>query len=490
MCGFNIKDIFANAGKKIATKMPSKGVQCYSYVGVPGCAIEFSVPGSVIRKDGLRQFGNDHLEVDKRHINGTFKFSGTFSFKVSQNGNQIAHQQIEINTMTGNIEGGTLNQMGNTQSIIAGDVIITYGFYDAPDAVQGRAGLPTSDQCWVCVSPNYSSWMGQLAPGGSPQADKPFSKWMLPAAHDIGMNSMQNSIAVLHSDALIEVMKRINPVVAKIAGMMTREAAKAIAPAIIEGLAITQKDTVPMILSIGARYFEFRPAYLHNEIRDTAGIPNDLYFQHSAIPGMAYAQFLREVVDFLIQHPEEIVVVQLRWDGVPAECARPNDEDMLNHLNAALAASNGSIQHGSLDDMLNKTTTQLRSESKRLILFVNSDSFSTYTDEGNATINGDSLIAEFNKISPERQSGHAFTNLQCQATATNIMDVVVFSILNTNASSSCLLATKPICDSKTLPWIQKEAGRLIDGQLVVVMNDFVDGATADVCVEWSRRRLE
>ncbi|EHL03688.1 hypothetical protein M7I_0334 [Glarea lozoyensis 74030] len=455
-------DIFANAGKKIATKMPSKGVQCYSYVGVPGCAIEFSVPGSVIRKDGLRQFGNDHLEVDKRHINGTFKFSGTFSFKVSQNGNQIAHQQIEINTMTGNIEGGTLNQMGNTQSIIAGDVIITYGFYDAPDAVQGRAGLPTSDQCWV----------HPLSP------------------HDIGMNSMQNSIAVLHSDALIEVMKRINPVVAKIAGMMTREAAKAIAPAIIEGLAITQKDTVPMILSIGARYFEFRPAYLHNEIRDTAGIPNDLYFQHSAIPGMAYAQFLREVVDFLIQHPEEIVVVQLRWDGVPAECARPNDEDMLNHLNAALAASNGSIQHGSLDDMLNKTTTQLRSESKRLILFVNSDSFSTYTDEGNATINGDSLIAEFNKISPERQSGHAFTNLQCQATATNIMDVVVFSILNTNASSSCLLATKPICDSKTLPWIQKEAGRLIDGQLVVVMNDFVDGATADVCVEWSRRRLE
>jgi hypothetical protein len=48
-------------------------------------------------------------------------------------------------------------------------------------------------------------------------------------------------------------MKKINPVFAKVAGMMTRAAAKAIAPAIIEGLAITQKDTVPMILSIGAR---------------------------------------------------------------------------------------------------------------------------------------------------------------------------------------------------------------------------------------------
>jgi hypothetical protein len=161
---------------------------------------------------------------------------------------------------------------------------------------------------------------------------------------------------------------------------------------------------------------------------------------------------------------------------------------MNNHLNNILAASSGTIQHGTLDDMLQKTTSQLRSESKRLILFVNSDSFSTYTDEANATINGDSLLAEFNNISPERQTG-AFTNLQCQATATNIPDVVAFSVLNTNASSSCLLATKPICDSKLLPWIQRESGRLVDGKLVVVMNDFVDGATADVCVEWSRKRL-
>jgi hypothetical protein len=175
--------------------MPSKGVQCFSYIAVPDCAIEFSVPGNSIRKDGLRQFGNDHVEVDKKHIDGTFKFSGTFAFTVTHNGNQIAHQQIDINTMTGNIEGGTLNHMVNTQSILVGDVIVTYGFYDAPDSLQARAGLPNCDQCWVYVSPNYSSWMGQVAPVGSPQADKPFSKWMLPAAHDIGMNSMQNAMA-------------------------------------------------------------------------------------------------------------------------------------------------------------------------------------------------------------------------------------------------------------------------------------------------------
>lgn len=187
---------------------------------------------------------------------------------------------------------------------------------------------------------------------------------------------------------------------------------------------------------------------------------------------MQYDEFLHDTVEFLMQNPEEIVVVQLRWDGVPAECARPTDEDLTNYLNTALAASNGSIVAGSEDDMLRSAISELRDQHKRLILFVNSDSFSTYTDAGNATLNGDSIVAEFNSLTPEKQAGKPFTNLQCQATATNIPEVVAYSVLAANASSSCLLATKPMCDSKTLPWIQSEAGRLDPNQLVVVMNDF------------------
>jgi len=70
-----------------------------------------------------------------------------------------------------------------------------------------------------------------------------------------------------------------------------------------------------------------------------------------------------------------------------------------------------------------------------------------------------------------------------------VPEAVAYSVLAANASSSCLLATKPICDVKTLPWVMREGGRLDQEQLVVVMNDFLEGATADVCVEWSRRRL-
>lgn len=466
--------------------MPSKGVQCYSYIAVEGCEIVFSVPGSNISKNQLRVFSNDHLEVDKRNIHGPFSFSGTFSFKVTQHGNQITYQDVGINVLTGDNESGSMKTMGNQTSVVTNDVIVTYGFYDAGP---GQAGLPSSDQCWVTVTPNYSNWQGQVAPPGSSQAAKPFSKFFLPAVHDVGMNSMQNSTAVVKSNALVDVLIQLNPVFGKIAGMMSHDAVMHIAPNIVEGLAITQKDTLPTLLDIGARYFEFRPAFLHKAIRPSHPIPDVLYFSHSAIPGMAYNQFLYDVVTFLAAHPNEIVVTQLRWDGVPEDCARPSDKDLADYLNTALAISNGSIVAGSKDDMRNLTIEQLREQKKRLILFANSDSFSTYTDAGNATLNGDSIVAEFNAITPQSQAGKPFTNLQCQATATNIRDAVIYSVLTAGTDNSCLLATKPICDSKTLPWIQANAGRLVDGQLVVAMNDFFDGGTADVAVEWSRRRL-
>ncbi|KAH6690760.1 PLC-like phosphodiesterase [Leptodontidium sp. MPI-SDFR-AT-0119] len=440
--------------------MPSKGVQCYSYVAVPGCQIEFSVPGTNLIRNEQKRYFNDHLEVDKKNIKGPFNFSGTFSFRVTQNGNEIANEKISINVLTGNLEGGTLKTMANQASIVKNDVIVSYGYYDAGPGV---AGLPSSDQCYVTM--------------------------FLPAAHDVGMNSMQSSDAVISSDALVNVLTSIDPVFAKIAGMMAHPAVMAIAPNIVRGLAITQKDSLQTMLSIGARYFEFRPAYLHNVIRGKTSIPDVLYFAHSAIPGMPFAEFLGGVVSFLVAHPDEIVVTQLRWDGVPAECGHPSGDDISRYMSTALGPTNGGIVQGSLDDMLRLSIADLRSQRKRLILFTPSDSFSTYTDSANATLNGDSIIAEFNKISPQVQAGKPFTNLQCQATATNVPEAVAYSVLAANASSSCLLATKPICDAKTLPWIQANASRLDANQLVVVMNDFLDGATADVSIDWCRKRL-
>ncbi|KAH8602677.1 hypothetical protein B0O99DRAFT_647547 [Bisporella sp. PMI_857] len=421
--------------------MPSKGIDVYSYIAVPGGQIDFSVPGTNLVKNELREFRKDHLEVDKNNIKGAFNFSGAFSFRVTHNGNQITQQSVEINALTGGLGESTMASMENQISIIINDVVVCYGFYDSGPGV---AGLPT--------------------------------------AHDIGMNSMQSSNAVLLSTALVDVLTSINPVFSKIQ----------MAPAIVSGLAITQKDTLASILSIGARYFEFRPAYLHKAIRGNATIPDVLYFSHSAIPGMPYEVFLRDTVEFLVAHPLEIVVVQNRWDGVPGDCPHPSDEDLNRYLQTAIDGSNGALVAGSLDDMRNLTIEQLREQRKRLIVGGNWDSFSTYTDEGNATITGDTIRAQFESLGNSLQvcAGKPFTNLQCQATATNLPEVVAYSVMAADTSNSCLLATKPICDSKTLPWIKDNGGRLDPNQLQVVMNDFFDGATADVCIEWSRRRLE
>jgi hypothetical protein len=328
--------------------MPSKGVPRYSHLAVPGCQVEFSVPGNTTSRNQLRAFYSDHLEIDKEKIEGLFNFTGTFSFRVTQNGNQIAGGSVDVNTLTGNLEAGTLKTAENQTSVVANDTIVCYGFYDAGP---GEAGLPRSDQFYVTVTPNYSNWMGEVALPGSQQATKPFVKMFLPAAHDIGMNNMQSADAVLRSSALVDVLKKINPLFAKVADMMSHEAVLLIAPTIIRGLAITQKDPLATILSTGARYFEFRPAYLHKDIRPTKGVPDVLYFSHSAIPGMPYSQFLHDTVAFLVAHPAEIVVVQLRWDGVPAGCAQPTAQELSDCLNTALGASNGALAAGSLDDM-------------------------------------------------------------------------------------------------------------------------------------------
>lgn len=180
--------------------------------------------------------------------------------------------------------------------------------------------------------------------------------------------------------------------------------------------------------------------------------------------------------------------------GVPAECERPSEQKQNEYLQAALRLGDGHdhrVIAGNLDDLRNKTIGDLRRDRKRLVMLVNVDSISTYTDAGNATLNGDSIVQGFGAVlHPDCCGGRGFINIQCQATASNIPKAVVYSVLEASASTSCLLATKPVCDSKTLPWVKENALRVCgNNDLIVLMNDFFDGATADVALELSRQRL-
>lgn len=473
--------------------MPSKGVHAFTYIAVPGCSIELSVPGQTITVNELDRFWNGTMEVEAFAIKSFFDKRGRFTFKVFRHGQLITEQWIDVNAITGNASGGTMESIAETPSIFHGeDLIVSYGLYEAG---KGHDVLPNRHQCYITVTPNYANWMGSAAPPGSDLENKPFTRFVLPSAHDVGMNSMASSEAVLGrvGGAVVGTMIDDNRVLTQIADALSGRAIEIIAPNIIFSLAITQKDSLDAMLQIGARYFEFRPAHLHNALIPTGALPDRLYFQHAAIPGMAYDVFLRDVVAFLRAHPTEIVVVQLRWDGVVADCRRPSDDEKREYLEEALRqAGGGEIAAGGLDDLKGKTVGELRRERRRLIMLDSVDSLSTYTDEGNATLSGDSIVEAFPRVlTPENQRGKAFVNIQCQATATNIPRAVVISVVEAGVTTSCLLATKGICDSKTLPWCRDNVLRTCElDQLVVMMNDWIDGATADVAVKLSRQRLE
>jgi len=473
--------------------MPSKGVDVYSYISLPGYIVEFSAPQVIITNTSADNFTHNHLEVESHNIPGKWNFDGRFGFRVlrTDTGAVLANEYNVINTMSGNMTAGNMMMISATKSIITNDVVITYGFYDAG---HGEVGLTNHDQCYVTVTPNRSDWMGMVAPpddSGSTVSDKPFSSFVLPCPHDCGMNNMDSFDALLNGPHAIKVLESVVdevPGIQQLAHLGTHEI-----PDIVFGLAICEKDTISSQLAVGARYFEFRPAYMHNDFRQYAPFPDQLYFQHMCIPGMMYEQFLFEVVEFLDAHPTEIVVVRHTWDNIPAACVHPTQEELDRCTNEALAKSTTNIKTGDVS-CLSQPISQLRNQCQRLIFLENNvGKYDSWDAKTYATLTPAPLLAKYETMSTEGQesSGAVYTVLQCQATSQSIKEVLAYSVAASNASTSCLMSTKGSMDMVTLPWIRQNAlDRLQAPQLIVLLNDFIDGATVDTAIELSQRRLQ
>jgi hypothetical protein len=475
--------------RKETDNMPSKGVKCYSFIAVPGVEIEFSVPKQSITKQSQHSFSCDHLEVESKNLR-RFKFTGRFQFVVRRDGRELVTQWVDVNTMTGSTEDGTMKTMDQTPSCFTEDIIVTYGFYDAGP---GFADLPKQHQCYVTVTRNHEDWMREVVPPGSDQENRPFHRMVLPSAHDIGMNSMDTSHLLLEkagTGIIKELLGRSLPHVFSIFNKVGDGAINRIAPDIIRALAVTQKDTLENVLKLGARYFEFRPAKCHRKMTSACPHVEDTwYFQHGAIPGMLYKAFLHDIVSFLQAHPDEIVVVQNRWDGVPDDCPRPNDDDLRAVLDDVLRDTD--IAAGNQDDMEHRSIRELRNDRKRLLVTRDMAQVSNYDDDASATLDGSSIVDKLHAMASDPPRGHPLTLLQCQATATNIRNVIIASVVEADVSTSPILATKGVCDGKILPLLRDEVGRKLAGDdgLCVLLNDFFDGATAEVAMGLCRDRL-
>ena len=333
--------------------------------------------------------------------------------------------------------------------------------------------------------------MGAVAPPGSAQAQQPYSRFVLAAPHDNGMNSMQQADAVL-SSVNSDMMADLRNIVPGLHHFphIPDEALVHMLPNIVYGVSITQKKQISVMLALGARYFEFRPAELLPMFQKLSKLPNKFYFQHACIPGLPFDEFLDSQVEFLDANPTEIVTIHIRYDNIVKECKKPTEEEIHQALDSACAtAQNGKLTWGQRECFSTPIDT-LRSSGHRLIVVIMADKYDTWTASAYATLKADPILARFKSMDTAGQESTDITVLQCQATSQSIKEVLVYSVLSANAASSCLTSTKGALDMQTLPWIRANAlDRLQAEKTIVILNDFIDGATTDTSIELSRKRL-
>jgi hypothetical protein len=98
----NVSNISQNVTDTVQNpdhNMPSKGIQCYTYIGVDGVEVQYSVPKQDVTKRD-RGFAQDHLEVEKKNI-GALRMTGRFQFVVRKDGHEVTNQWCDINALTG-----------------------------------------------------------------------------------------------------------------------------------------------------------------------------------------------------------------------------------------------------------------------------------------------------------------------------------------------------------------------------------------------------
>ena len=334
--------------------------------------------------------------------------------------------------------------------------------------------------------------MSSVAPVGSVQAQLPFSRFVLAAPHDNGMNSMQSADAILSSidKDTVAHLRDFLPALRSFSHVSDERLVHML-PNIVYGVSITQKKEIDVMLALGARYFEFRPAELLPMFQKVSNLPNRLYFQHACIPGLPFDDFLAAQIKFLDENPKEIVTIHIRYDNIIKECKRPTNDQIFQMLDQACSKAQHSPLTWGHRECFSRPIDELRSTGQRLILVIMAEKYDSWTAEAYATLKADPILARFESMSTAGQQATDLTILQCQATSQSIKEVLVYSVISANAATSCLTSTKGALDMRTLPWIRANAlDRLQAERNIVIMNDFIDGATTDTSIELSRRRLQ
>lgn len=466
--------------------MISKGVDYYAYLSSSPFKAVFAAPDNWGKKQyqdtftALRQMYHNNRQIAEDDI-GIFNHTGKFQWTAYQNNNSIANRYVNIAPFTGNMGKTNMGNMMQTPSIVTKDYAISYGFYDAG---AGMGSLTNQDQSYVYVTDNYANWMGDLAKTDPAILSKPFATFALPAAHDSGMFDTTCVSTLLHNASFLGLL----------AGLLGFAVARLSSSAVLRSvinLAMTQKDTITTMLNLGVRYFDFRPGYCEPKIN------NNLYHQHKFIPGYPYASFLRDVLNWLKSHPNEIVVINVNFQGFFSTSMEPSSDTLKSYLNDALSATGTKdiIVSGDKSDLQTHVKTLL--DTKKRLIFLNqvgasndASKYDSYDDDTYHTTDVNKIIGALNAMNTSGQAKHDYTVLQLQGTANATGGGIYKSIATLSDASSPLMSTKANFDHTTYPWLQQHvANNLLKNQLVVFLNDFADNALANYASVITKQRM-
>ncbi|WP_024302346.1 hypothetical protein [Pseudogulbenkiania sp. MAI-1] len=482
----------------------SKGIDIYGYVSNPSYTITAETRGNddltFSQADdpliGSMQHG--HREIDSGNIDWDER-TGRFTLQAKVNGSKALTRYAEIAPSTGNLGDTDMGNMLDTNSVIApGRYAVSYGFYDA--------GHNQSHQAYLYLTEDHSHWMGNLAAAKPAVLEAPFGKFVLPGAHDAGMftglgnageaRDLIHRLIVHYGDsekaaaAIITALGLgaasfpvLGPTLttALVAALVLLETTDTPLRALVN-LGYTQKEPISTQLALGTRYFDFRPGYNASFYRKD----DLLRHQHAFIPGCRFDDFLRRVVEFLGSHSQEIVVVNIKYDGFLENGMKPAGSEITRYLGTALAGKG--IALGDRTDLQTSYQELLDSRKRLIVLEGNDHCRDSYSDSGYATNDPASVIACLDQTLAQPEQD--WTVLQLQATYTATTEGIAKAIATFSDAASPLLSTKARFDHATYPWVadRRHVADRCGGRLLVLLNDFVDNALTSHCLAITRQR--
>lgn len=346
--------------------------------------------------------------------------------------------------------------------------------------------MTNRDQSYVYVTQSLTSWMTDLVDATPAAGRAPLNSFVLPGAHDAGMFDPTALDSILNSDQSNFLLGLLDAIVPGLG-----DVGSAIARRVFVNVAFTQKDSTRTMLDLGARYFDIRPGYLKSPMDE---VNSGIFHQHNFVPGASYEMMLVDVLEWLDDHPRELVVLDLGNDGFrDSGQMTPSSSTLESCLQQALETTSSSVNIGHQNSFALPFGDLVANNTRLLVvnrIYDDVKVYGSYDGDAYTTLDVNQIIACLNGMTAGGQTSKDYTVLSLQGTASGTPEGIKSQIPPKSYAASPLLATKGMFDSVTYPWAYENVTRrLSNDQLLILQNDFVDNALADYAVRLTRTRL-